>query len=114
MPLALNECTGILDGWIAPTGGVTNKTPVTIQNCLVIPMASASATATFAGYSARLAGKKLATGVVKATGATWAVGQSLYHDGTSFTTASTGNTLRAVAATAAASGDTTGDVILTD
>jgi predicted RecA/RadA family phage recombinase len=53
-------------------------------------------------------------GVPKATGQAWTQGALLYWDNTNFvfTTTSSGNTLRGFAVAAAASGDTTGTVVL--
>ena len=54
------------------------------------------------------------SGLAKATGEAWTIGNDLYWDNTNkrFTTTSAGNTKAGVAMNAAASGDTTGNVLL--
>lgn len=55
------------------------------------------------------------TGVPKATGAAWAVGEALYWNSSNsnFTKSSSGNTLVGAVAAAAGSSDATGTVLLT-
>lgn len=56
---------------------------------------------------------KVIVGAAKTAGATWTAGQTLYLIAATniYTTASTGNLIAGVAVRAAASGDTTGDVL---
>ena len=92
----------------APSGGVTGGLPVKIGSIVAIPVNSAAEGEAFVGQ---------VTGVhtlVKATGAAWTVGAKIYWDDTAknCTTTATSNTLIGVATSAAASGDTSGDVRL--
>lgn len=76
------------------------------SKAVVLPMTSAITGAT---YAAKITG--LVRTVPKATGAAWTVNRSLSWTSTKFKSC-TGSTSQAVAYNAAASGDTTGDVIL--
>ncbi len=91
----------------APTGGVTAGTPLLIGALLVIPKVTAAETVAFAAYVNGV------HTVPKATGA-WTEGASLYWDNAAknFTTTATANYYAGVAAAAAASGDTTGKILL--
>jgi len=92
----------------APSGGVVSGTPVLIGSLVVIPLVTAAEATKFSA---------LVTGVAtvpKATGTAWTEGLKLYWDvaDTEFNTSASGNTLAGVAATAAASGDATGQIRL--
>lgn len=99
----------VLDGLVAPTGGVTKDVGVLVGNIVVIPQSTVAQTLTFTG---------LCEGVflmVKAAGATWAIGQNLYWDtaNNNWVTAQSATARRAgIAASAQASGDLTGNVKL--
>lgn len=97
-------------GIVAPTGGVTAATCVLIQNVLYYCPEAIAATETGTGYWKDV----VIRAAPKATGVAWTVGLAIYWDNSAakFTTVSTSNTLRGFAVTAAASGDTTGDVQL--
>lgn len=92
----------------APTGGVVSGTAYLIGTMLVVALVTAAQTEKFIG--ARTGRWTLP----KATGQTWTEGASLYWDNTNknFTTTATSNYFAGNAALAAASGDTTGDVVL--
>ena len=92
----------------APTGGVTAGVPKLIGNLLVVPQNTVAQGLPFDGH---VLGQHL---LPKATGQTWAEGANLYWDNTAgnFTTTATANYYAGVAAAAAASGDTTGYVLL--
>jgi predicted RecA/RadA family phage recombinase len=85
---------------------VTSGTPVKIGGLIVFPAGDALSGETFVGYIDGV------YDVDKATGSAWTEGLTLYWDDTAkkFTTVSTSNTKCAVAAAAAASGDTTGRI----
>lgn len=92
----------------APSGGVTTGTPVLIGSLLVVPEASAAEGATFQGR---------AEGVftlAKETSQAWTEGQKVYWDNgnSRCTTDAVDGMLVGVAAAAAGSADTTGDVRL--
>jgi predicted RecA/RadA family phage recombinase len=96
--------------FIAPSGGVTNGTPILIENVVVVPTATALEDAEFQG---RIEG--VFSGVLKASGAAWTTGQVLYFDSAdaTFKTSESATARRAgIAAAAAASDDTAGDVKL--
>jgi predicted RecA/RadA family phage recombinase len=101
--------SGKVIDFVAPSGGVVSGTPVLIGAILVIPVASAVAGETFAG---ELRGQFT---LAKASGAITA-GAAMYWDDTAknvTTTSNTGaNKLVGFAPLAAASGDTTVDVVL--
>lgn len=92
----------------APAGGVVSGTGYLIGALFAVASVTAAAGATFA---ARLEGVFTLT---KATGAAWTEGAALYWDNTAknVTTTSASNTKIGVAAAAAASGDTLGNVRL--
>jgi hypothetical protein len=114
--MAVTAVSGISDNsgvltFVAPTGGVTKLIPLKIQNVIVTPLETASATASFQGLVS--GGSKVLKGATKKTGAVWVVGQQLYFEPTNgFQTTSTGATAWGIAASAQASGDTTGDVLV--
>jgi len=93
----------------APTGGVVSGTPVKIGQLIVVPQATVAQTLPFAGVR-----QGVFSGLAKATGAAWVEGDMLYWNDTNknFTKTSTGAILCAAAGAAAASGDTTGTVVL--
>jgi predicted RecA/RadA family phage recombinase len=96
--------------FVAPGGGVTSGTPVLIQGTVVVPAVDAAATASFEG-----AIEGTFSGVLKAAGATWTVGQTLYFDSadSTFKTAQSATARRAgIAAEAALIAATTGTVKL--
>ncbi len=104
----ISDFSGVLT-FVAPTGGVTKLVPVKIQNVIVTPLETASATASFPG----LVGPKILKGATKKTGAAWVVGQQLYFDTTNgWQTTASGVTAWGIAASAQASGDTSGDVLV--
>ena len=92
----------------APSGGVVSGTPYLIGTVLVVALVSAAQTEKFSGART---GKWT---LPKATGQAWTEGASLYWDNTNknFTTTATSNYFAGNAGAAAASGDTTGEVIL--
>lgn len=92
----------------APAGGVTVGTLVynSTSKMVVLPMTAATSGNT---YTAKVVG--LVKSVLKVTGAAWTQGRSLSWTSTKFKSC-TGSTSQATAFNAAASGDTTGDVIL--
>lgn len=99
----------VLEGLVAPTGGVTADVAVLIQNVVVVPQATVAQTLTFSGYVEGV------FTLAKATGNAWAVGQNLYWDtaNNNWVVAQSATARRAgIAASAAASGDTTGAVKL--
>ncbi len=99
----------VIDGLIAPTGGVTKDVAVLVQNMVVVPQATVAQTLTFSGH---VEGEFT---LAKATGSAWAVGQVLYWDtaNNNWVVAQSATARRAGFATAvAASGDTTGRVKL--
>jgi predicted RecA/RadA family phage recombinase len=99
----------VLDGLVAPTGGVTKDVGVLVQNIVVVPQSTVAQTLTF---SAHVEGVFT---MVKATGAAWAIGQNLYWDtaNNNWVTAQSATARRAgIAASAQASGDLTGAVKL--
>ena len=93
----------------APTGGVVSGTFYKIGQLIVCAQVSAAQTEQF---SAVRVGTFSA--VPKATGSAWTEGALLYWNDTNknFQTASASGTLAAVALDAAASGDTTGNIVL--
>jgi hypothetical protein len=97
----------------APTGGITAASFKLFQKKLAYFPEAVSAGAVGAGYWR----DKRVMGAPKASGATWSIGQALWWStaNSNFqTTAPTSRTLpQAIAVTAAASGDTTGDLELT-
>lgn len=96
--------------YTAPGGGVTSGVAVLIQGTVVVPNVTAAAGTDFAGD---VAGRF--SGQLKAAGATWAVGQTLYFDSadSTFKTAQSATARRAaIAGEAALVGDTTGTVVL--
>lgn len=111
-----NNCrdfSGVLDGFIAPTGGVTLGFPKKIGAVVVMPLETVSATATFKGRILAAHANKIHKGT-KVGSQAWAVGQAIYFNTTNgFTTAATGNTLVGIAAVAVGSGagETTGEVL---
>lgn len=94
---------------VAPTGGVTVGVLILVQGVVCLPMATASATASF---TAKVRGR--VNDAVATTSQVWTAGQKLYWiSGTStLTTASTGNTLVGRAAAAKASAAAVGDIWL--
>lgn len=99
----------VLDNLIAPTGGVTKDVGVLIQNVVVVPHATVAQTLTFSGYIEGI------FTMAKATGNAWIIGQNLYWDtaNNNWVVAQSATARRAgIAASAAASGDTTGQVKL--
>jgi len=93
----------------APTGGVVGGTAILVGSLVLIPMVTAAQTVrtTFARAGVFT--------VAKATGVAWTEGQILYFDSAAgnFATAASATARRAGFATlAAASGDTTGTVLL--
>jgi predicted RecA/RadA family phage recombinase len=97
----------------APTGGIAAATFKLFQKKLAYFPEAVTAGAVGSGYWMA----KRVFAAPKATGATWSIGQALYWStaNNNFqTTAPTGRTLpQAMAVTAAASGDSTGDIELT-
>lgn len=96
--------------YVAPSGGVTSGTAVLIEGTVVIPAVDAAEAASFEGAT-----EGVYSGLLKAAGAAWAVGQTLYFDSadSTYKTAASATARRAgIAAAAAASGDTTGTVKL--
>lgn len=113
----LKKGTGIMKNFVqpghslecvAPSGGVTSGEPVLINNLLVIPSTNADAGEKFAGHIDGV------YSVDKATGAAWAIGETVYWDNSAgkFTKTATSNYKAGVAGAVAASGDTTGVVRL--
>lgn len=99
----------VLDGLIAPTGGVTVDVGVLVQNIVVMPQSTVAQTLTFSGHVEGI------FTMAKATGSAWAVGQNLYWDtaNNNWVTAQSATARRAgIAAKLAASGDASGDVKL--
>lgn len=92
----------------APSGGVVSGSAYKIGSLVVVAAGSAAENDPFVGLPSGV------FTVVKATGATWSVGEKIYWDDTAkkFTTTATSNTLVGVATAAAASGDTTGSARL--
>ena len=92
----------------APAGGVVVGTLYynSTSKAVDLAMTAAASGATFTG---KITG--LVKTVLKATGAAWTVNRSLSWTTTKFKSC-TGSTSQATAFNAAASGDTTGDVIL--
>jgi hypothetical protein len=106
-----SDFSGVLT-FVAPTGGVTVDVPVKIQSVIVVPNETASAGASFQGTVLGAVGRKVFHGVTKKSGAAWTVGQQLYFHATDgFQTTATSVTACAIAAAAAGSSDTTGDVV---
>ena len=104
----LSDFSGVLT-FVAPTGGVTKLIPLKIQNVIVTPLETATAGASFQG----IIGTKILKGATKKTGAAWVVGQQLYFNTTDgWATTATGNTAWGIAASAQASGDTAGEVLV--
>jgi predicted RecA/RadA family phage recombinase len=99
----------VLDGLVAPTGGVTVDVGVLVQNVVVVPQSTVAQTLTFSGYVEGV------FTMAKASGNAWAVGQNLYWDtaNNNWVTAQSATARRAgIAAAAAGSSDTTGAVKL--
>lgn len=96
---------------VAPTGGATAGNIVNDTTDFVCALALTTATSGNS-YTAKVEG--LVKSVAKVSGAAWTAGQALaYSSGSSaFTHVITGAHVVAHAAAAAASADTTGDVIL--
>ncbi len=94
----------------APSGGVTAGLFYLIGVILVFANVTAEEGEKFAAVPSGLFDE-----CAKATGSAWTEGAKLYWDDTNkrFTTSATGNTLVGFAAADAASGATTGSVILT-
>lgn len=95
--------------FIAPSGGVTNGTPVLVQNVVVIPNSTVAVGLAFEG---NIEG---CFTVPKTAGAAWTTGQVLYFDTATgaFATATGATARRAgIAAAPALSADTTGVVKL--
>ncbi|MEL7783758.1 DUF2190 family protein [Citromicrobium bathyomarinum] len=94
----------------APSGGVTVGLFYLIGAVLVCANVTAAEGETFAGVT-----EGLFDDAAKATGSAWTEGAKLYWDDTNsrFTTSASGNTLVGYAGAAAASGATTGSVVLT-
>jgi predicted RecA/RadA family phage recombinase len=96
--------------FVAPSGGVENGVPILIQGVVVIPAADADETDEFEGHT-----EGVFSGLLKATGAAWTTGQVLYFDtaDATFKTSESATARRAgIAAAAAISAATTGDVKL--
>ena len=95
---------------IAAHGGVTVGVLKVVQDLLVLPSETAADTVAVACYWKDV--EVLSAG--KTTGEAWAVGQKLYWDPATskFTTTAGALVVRAFASAVAASGDTTGSVIL--
>lgn len=93
----------------APTGGVVSGTAYKVGGMVVVACVSAAEGESFA---AEVEGVYT---LPKTTSEAWTEGAKLYWDNTakSFTTTSTSNTLAGFAAAAAASADTTGNVLVT-
>lgn len=95
--------------FIAPSGGVTNGVPVLVQNVVVVPNSTVAVGIAFEGDIEGV------FTLPKTAGAAWTAGQVLYWDSAagSFATAQSATARRAgVAAAAALSADTTGNVKL--
>lgn len=99
----------------APTGGVTLNTALAIQDCIVLPRATAAAAATFVGYVLNAPNGKMVRGIAKAagTGLDWIQGELLYWDDSEdkLTTIATGNNAVAFAAATATAAATSGDAV---
>lgn len=114
MGAKIHDYSGVQQ-WTAPTGGVTEGTIIDIQDSIVLPLETATATNSFEGLllNAHI-GKKL-TGVTKdgGTGLGWTQGQAVYYDisADKWTATPTGNNLAAIAAADATAAATTGDII---
>lgn len=105
-----SQQSGDILTYVAPGGGVTSGVAVLIQGTVVIPLVTAAAGVEFAGCIAGVF-----NGLLKAAGAAWAVGQTLYFDSadSTFKTAQSATARRAgIAAEAALLADTTGTVKL--
>lgn len=98
--------------FVAPSGGVTDGTPVKVEDLVVVPTEDADATESFVGVYRN----HVIRGAPKPATEAWAVGEALYWDDSEkeFTTGTdTGtNKLAGIVVTAAAEADTTGDVEL--
>ncbi len=92
----------------APTGGCVSGAAYLFSGLVAVANVTAAE-----GEIAAFSRKGMFT-LPKATGQTWAVGAVLYWDNTNkvFTTTASGNTKCAAAYVAAASGDTSGKVLL--
>lgn len=93
---------------LAPSGGAVVGTIYKLADGVVCLALTAAASGV--AFVAKVQGR--VNGVSKVTGTAWTAGQPLAHDGTSFTHLVSGSRVTANAAAAAASADTTGDVIL--
>lgn len=95
-------------GVVAPTGGVTAGQAIKVGSLVGVVHGSAAE-----GETAVVSLKGVYT-LPKATGAAWVQGDTLYWDDTAkkFTKTSTSNTFAGYAAADAASGDATGNVLL--
>lgn len=101
---------GAVLSFTAPGGGVVSGGTYIIDNLPVVADGDAAATETFQGHV-----KGVFT-LVKKSGAAWTAGDQLYYDVSEANwtkTASVDSILGGIAAADAASGDTTGDVLLT-
>lgn len=93
----------------SPTGGVVAGVAILVGGLVVVPTATVAQTLPFEGR------RNGVHTLAKATGATWSEGQTLYFDSSAgnFATAQSATARRAgIAVAAAASGDTSGKVLL--
>lgn len=96
--------------FVAPSGGVVNGTAILIEDVVVMPTATAAQTVEFQGHI-----EGVFSGVLKESGDAWITGQVLYFDSAdaTFKVSQSATARRAgIAAAAAGSSATTGDVKL--
>ena len=114
MPATLHDHSGV-ETFTAPTGGVTVGVILDIQDCIIYPLETAAAAASFQGLILNNCGKRVNSVTKKGATASraWTKGQVVYYDISTdeFTNVVTGNNACGWAADAATSAATTGDVI---
>lgn len=92
----------------APSGGLTAGAPYLLGTLLVVPLNTVAETEQTTAYTEGVYVQ------AKTTGEAWTQGAALYWDVSEakWTTTASGNTLKGVAYAAAASGDTSGTVLI--